>query len=87
MSAQGQGGEGIEERGVRNAILVLLCSLAAWCEPRWLAVGPEQQRDGRFFFEWGSLRQLPGAIWEKEAETPPDRWHYVTVREIGRAHV
>lgn len=61
-------------------MLVLLWCVAAWGEPRWLPVGPEQQRDGRFFFEWGSLRQLPGAVWEKEAETPPDRWHYVTVR-------
>ncbi|MBX3165971.1 MAG: hypothetical protein KF760_01115 [Candidatus Eremiobacteraeota bacterium] len=65
---------------MRKGILILLWSLAAWGEPRWLPVGPEQQRDGRFFFEWGSLRQLPGAVWEKEAETPPDRWHYVTIR-------
>lgn len=61
-------------------LLVLLWSVAAWGEPRWVPVGQEQQRDGRFFFEWGSLRQPPGAIWEKEAQTPPDRWHYVTVR-------
>lgn len=61
-------------------VLILLCATVAWGEPRWLPVGPEHQRDGRVFFEWGSLRQLPGAVWEKEADTPPDRWHYVTVR-------
>ena len=63
-----------------KAILILLCSLAVWGEPRFVAVEAEQQREGRFYFEWGSLRQLPGAIWEKEAGTPPDRWHYVTTR-------
>ncbi|MBN9418053.1 MAG: hypothetical protein J0I12_21570 [Candidatus Eremiobacteraeota bacterium] len=65
---------------MRRWVLILLVSGAAWGEPRWLPVGPEHRRDGRTFFEWGSLRELPGATWEKEADTPPDRWHYVTVR-------
>lgn len=80
MSAQGRGEGGAEGQEVRKWVFVLLCSVAVWGEPRWLPVGPEQHNQGRFSFEWGSLRQLPGAVWEKEADTPPDRWHYVTVR-------
>ncbi len=79
--AQGRSEGGTEGWGVRKWLLVLVWSVAVWGEPRWRPVGPDQLRDGRFFFEWGSLRQLPGAVWEKEAETPPDRWHYVTVRD------
>lgn len=73
-------GVSVEGAGVRKWVLILFWSVAGWGEPRWLPVGAEHQRDGRIFFEWGSLRQLPGATWEKEADTPPDRWHYVTVR-------
>ena len=68
-------------RTARNMLLTLVSILFyAWGEPRFVAVEAKQQREGRFYFEWGSLRQLPKAIWEKEAGTPPDRWHYVTTR-------
>jgi hypothetical protein len=72
---------------MRALVLVLLLALAAWGEPRWQALGAGQLRAGRFYFEWGSLDVWPGMTWEKEADTPPDRWHYVGVRGKRVCHL
>lgn len=72
---------------MRGLVLVLLLSLAAWGEPRWQPLGQGQLRGGRFYFEWGSLDVWPGVNWEKEADTPPDRWHYVGVRGQRVCHL
>ncbi|MFN8607824.1 MAG: hypothetical protein U0931_09845 [Vulcanimicrobiota bacterium] len=72
---------------MRILVLMLLLSLAGWGQPRWQPLGAGQVRGGRFYFEWGSLDVWPGVAWEKEADTPPDRWHYVGVRNNRVCHL
>lgn len=77
----------VEGRTMRVLLLTLMLSLAAFADPRWQPLGAGQVRNGRFHFEWGSLAVWPGVTWEKEADTPPDRWHYVGVRSNRVCHL
>ncbi|MBS2036634.1 hypothetical protein JST97_16710 [bacterium] len=72
---------------MRALLLIWLVSWGAFAEPRWQPLGNGQVRQGRFYFEWGSLAVWPGVSWEKEVDTPSDRWHYVGVRSNRVCHL